>query len=400
MPELTATHLGLLAVAIVLGVVLGWVLRGDRCAREKLAVNAGWQQQIEAQQSEHHRLATQNKSLMEQVSQYQASTKDANVRAKELGDSLKEAFERRDALQRQIKDVRGDLEVAVAQKDQLMVDVESKSAKDKATDNALREKDQKIFDLSRELTSWQSRVPPLVERFRQRDLEAQQLETELQQAQDAIIVLEAQLAAEHTRIEPIDTESLPEGLDASNEPHESGAERDMNELEDQILEPAAEDDAVAGESDWNRGDSHDEVLLDERSINEFVDSRAGISDPFAEAADAEEDESEVPVSSFDPFAGEPFADETFAEELQEDEINGEPADEVIDDLKLIKGVGPAIEKTLHELGIYRFNQIAEMSEYDIDRVAQQLRGFRSRIYREDWIGQARTLQFQKITEPG
>ena len=36
-----------------------------------------------------------------------------------------------------------------------------------------------------------------------------------------------------------------------------------------------------------------------------------------------------------------------------------------------------------------------MSEYEIDRVAQQLKGFRSRIYREDWIGQARALQYQK-----
>ena len=62
-----------------------------------------------------------------------------------------------------------------------------------------------------------------------------------------------------------------------------------------------------------------------------------------------------------------------------------------DDLKKIKGVGPAIEKTLNELGIFRFDQIAEMSEYDIDRVARRLKGFHSRIYREDWIGQAREL---------
>ena len=66
-----------------------------------------------------------------------------------------------------------------------------------------------------------------------------------------------------------------------------------------------------------------------------------------------------------------------------------------DDLKQIKGIGPAIEKTLNELGVYRYHQIAEMSEYDIDRVAQQLKGFRSRIYREDWIGQARDLQYEK-----
>jgi NADH-quinone oxidoreductase subunit E len=70
-----------------------------------------------------------------------------------------------------------------------------------------------------------------------------------------------------------------------------------------------------------------------------------------------------------------------------------------DDLKQIKGVGPAIETTLNELGIFRFNQIAEMSEYDIDRVAQRLKGFRSRIYREDWIGQARDLHYQKNNNP-
>ena len=40
-----------------------------------------------------------------------------------------------------------------------------------------------------------------------------------------------------------------------------------------------------------------------------------------------------------------------------------------------------------------------MSEYDIDRVARELRGFRSRIYREDWIGQARMLQFEKTSSP-
>ena len=69
-----------------------------------------------------------------------------------------------------------------------------------------------------------------------------------------------------------------------------------------------------------------------------------------------------------------------------------------DDLKQIKGVGPAIEKTLHELGIFRFSQIAEMGEYDIDRIAKRLKGFRTRIYREDWIGQARRLQDQQASE--
>ena len=53
-------------------------------------------------------------------------------------------------------------------------------------------------------------------------------------------------------------------------------------------------------------------------------------------------------------------------------------------------------RPLNELGIFSFQQIAEMSEYDIDRVARRLKGFNSRIYREDWIGQARDLRDQAI----
>ncbi len=47
------------------------------------------------------------------------------------------------------------------------------------------------------------------------------------------------------------------------------------------------------------------------------------------------------------------------------------------------------------MGIFRFQQIAEMSEYEIDQVAERLKGFRTRIYREDWIGQARELRDQE-----
>ena len=96
MPELTITHIALLAAAAIIGIVLGWVGRGNRTASEKEAINAGWQEQLEAQRNEHERLMDQNKSLMEQNSQYQASNKDAKMRAGELSDALKEAFERLD----------------------------------------------------------------------------------------------------------------------------------------------------------------------------------------------------------------------------------------------------------------------------------------------------------------
>jgi NADH-quinone oxidoreductase subunit E len=61
-----------------------------------------------------------------------------------------------------------------------------------------------------------------------------------------------------------------------------------------------------------------------------------------------------------------------------------------DDLKRISGIGPGIEKTLHELGIFHFRQIAAFTPENVVWVNQHLR-FKGRIEREDWIGQARRL---------
>jgi len=358
MPEIAPIEIAVLAGMLVLGVVLGWIFRGGRCAKEKIAINAGWQEQLESQRTEHDRLAGQNQSLMEQISQYQASMKDSNLRAKELSDSLKETFQRRDALQIQLKEIRGNLEVAVAQREKFKTEAQNRGSRDEASLMAIRERDSKIFRLSRELTAWQSRVPPLVERFRERDLEAQEIEVELQQARERVAALEAVIGPDNTRIEPVDPNSLADGLNASNDPLDGASAEFETELVDQNT-------------------SYD------KSVNESVESPTD-SDASDESAD--DDTSEQPDIDVD--------DE---QTLEADALvnDSEVRDDATDDLKMIKGVGPAIEKTLNDLGICRFNQIAEMSEYDIDRVAQQLKGFRSRIYREDWVGQARSLQYQK-----
>ncbi|WP_299962413.1 helix-hairpin-helix domain-containing protein [uncultured Roseobacter sp.] len=68
-----------------------------------------------------------------------------------------------------------------------------------------------------------------------------------------------------------------------------------------------------------------------------------------------------------------------------------------DDLKLISGVGPALEKKLHAAGIFRFEQIANMSADDVERIEEQL-SFKGRMERDDWIGQAKTLAAGGETE--
>jgi len=62
-----------------------------------------------------------------------------------------------------------------------------------------------------------------------------------------------------------------------------------------------------------------------------------------------------------------------------------------DDLKIISGIGPFIEKKLNALGIYTFRQIANFTEEDREKVNDAIEFFPGRIMRDDWIGQAKKL---------
>lgn len=68
-----------------------------------------------------------------------------------------------------------------------------------------------------------------------------------------------------------------------------------------------------------------------------------------------------------------------------------------DDLKRIRGVGMLIEKKLNSLGVSTFEQIANWTNADIDRVSQVL-DFQGRIQRENWVEQARILAAGGQTE--
>ena len=298
MPEVTAVHFALFTLLFTVGAVLGWIMRGDRSARERIAVNAGWQERLEAQEKEQTRLAAQNTNLMQAVSQYKAAQKDTAQRAKELSQALKSAVARRDELQRQIKDIRSDLEGAIRQRDELQADIRGRESRGETTVHALREKDNKIFKLSRELTSWQNRLPPLINRFRERDEEAKSLAQKLAEAEKRIAELESQQPAEHTRIEPADPGALTGGLTACNDQFDESAEIDLSDLQDQI----GDDDRPA---------------------------------------------SPVPVGTFDDTAtyasyAQPGTRESARESIGAP-VNGAPAMQVVkDDLQQIKGVGPAI----------------------------------------------------------
>ncbi|WP_136622282.1 MULTISPECIES: NADH-quinone oxidoreductase subunit NuoE [Mesorhizobium] len=70
---------------------------------------------------------------------------------------------------------------------------------------------------------------------------------------------------------------------------------------------------------------------------------------------------------------------------------------LVDDLKLISGVGPKIEGVLHTLGIYTFAQVASWKKAEREWVDGYL-SFHGRIDRDDWVKQAKALAKGGVAE--
>lgn len=74
-------------------------------------------------------------------------------------------------------------------------------------------------------------------------------------------------------------------------------------------------------------------------------------------------------------------------------LGGQP-----DDLKKIKGIGPALEALLHEKGYFHYEQIAAWTEAEIAWVDENLEGFKGRVTRDEWVAQAKILAAGGETE--
>ena len=62
-----------------------------------------------------------------------------------------------------------------------------------------------------------------------------------------------------------------------------------------------------------------------------------------------------------------------------------------DKLKTIEGIGPAMEKLCHDLGIFHFDQIAGWGVAEVAWMDGNLKGFKGRVTRDKWVDQARLI---------
>jgi predicted flap endonuclease-1-like 5' DNA nuclease len=60
-------------------------------------------------------------------------------------------------------------------------------------------------------------------------------------------------------------------------------------------------------------------------------------------------------------------------------------------LKLVKGIGPKIEKLLKAHGVTEVRHIAAWSDADVEVIAKKIGVQTARIKKDDWVGGAKRL---------
>jgi len=84
------------------------------------------------------------------------------------------------------------------------------------------------------------------------------------------------------------------------------------------------------------------------------------------------------------------------EAVQQTNDNAESIDELTD----IRGIGAVLARKLHQVGIFRFQELVNLGEDELERAQALIPDLQRRMKRDDWIDQARTLYQTKYQSTG
>lgn len=178
--------------SLLFGAIVSWLVCSWRAEQRKAALKAEWNEQLAALQKSEKRTNAERKSIAAELAAVR--TKLNEFRTQTATDLTVYAPMRpatSDGSDAQVDstapatDTDGDnralddglrvaeLETALAdsyaRRDALRSNLDSLIERSRVLAKSMAEKDEKIFTLSRELESWRQRLPPLVEKFREKD---------------------------------------------------------------------------------------------------------------------------------------------------------------------------------------------------------------------------------------
>lgn len=167
-----------------------------------------------------------------------------------------------------------------------------------------------------------------------------------------------------------------------------------------VLIPApVQDEGKIAEIESNVNENEDRLLAVEKRLAQLASENASLRDLVEELKENE------PVVLVDKSIEENSSTTDTEPELKVAPEKTVLKDKIIvadhekDDLTLIQGVGPFLEKKLNAIGIYTYEQISQFDKARIEQVTTDIAFFPGRIERDDWVGQAQKLMQMKKVSP-
>jgi predicted flap endonuclease-1-like 5' DNA nuclease len=390
-------QLGLfLVIAVVVGAVIGWVVRGLSSSRQHNKANDEWQlkfseatRQRDKFNAENHKFRTAIEAQQASLHQHETAANRSRVENESMREKLKSVAKERFSLQ--------------AERDQLAKELANLK-------NAMDQAKRQVAELAAEFRkSGDFYKGELAKAFESRKLveakldgakaEQDSLSNLLNAAKAESASVNKMLAAAQARLENLDelerksialeAENAQLRHDASMQQQEMASlQRDVAELEELKLQ--------------NRELAHCLKSMENSRSQYEVDAKryrdqAQDSEKLSETLRVKLDDVEKNIANMAKQNDE--ARKQVHKQRARKKTNGASSTPpVSDDLTQIVGIGKVFQHTLNKLGIYTFEQIAKFGPDDIARVNLALEENRGRMEQDDWIGQAKELYYKKHSE--
>jgi len=382
-----------LFAAFAIGALVGWMVRSAHVKRLLRKSKDEWHVKFDEAIHQRDRFNAENNKLRTSIEAQQAVVHKHELAASKMRTEL-ESVREKNKLQLQ------NLFTIGAERDQLQSKVNH-------SDNALRAVNQQRAELEAEFIKAGNFYKGELEKsFDQRKalkakledarLEHESLRNLLDASQSEKESVNKMLVAAQTRLDNLDLlEQKVIELEAENAQLRHDATRSRQEIE-VLRRDVAELDELKVQ---NRELAHCLTSMENSRKQYERDAKR-----YREQANQSEKQSETLRMKLDD------VEKSFADMAKEHDhaldvarrnesakkTNGQQAPEQeVDDLTEIVGIGKVFQQTLNELGIYSFQQIAAFGPADIARVNMELKEFKGRMEQDDWIGQAKALQFKK-----
>lgn len=378
-----------LLLALGLGVLIGWLLWRWR----RRSIHA----------SEWNQLASNSAQAQADVAAIRAAYEEANnersILTKQLA-ALTEEFEASQANERVASDraenLFADLEISKSELSQATEQAASLQTELLAATASMTDRDALDEELARlrdELEAGALRRSELEQAVEERDHELERTLVELNDAVSRAEVLQAELQA--TNVQEVgDAEAKTAELEAALAAARTELDVSQSRIADfdaRLSTTNADLDAAHARVSELEARAHEEETGGAELIGQLRvelaerDRRIAALEAAAAPAGVSSD-THVPRHGFVSTTSDtpPRSDATG------DDIGISIADHV-DDLKVIRGIGPRMEELLTTLGITSWEQLADLDEAGVARVDNALGEFPGRIERDQWVDQAREL---------